>query len=34
VQLTRWSLARADARGGRRNAWLRAMDAIGLGFDS
>ena len=34
VQLTRWSLARADARGGRRNLWLRAMDAIGLGFDS
>jgi glycine/D-amino acid oxidase-like deaminating enzyme len=34
VQLTRWSLARADAHGGRRNAWLRAMDVIGLGFDS
>jgi hypothetical protein len=34
VQLTRWSLARADARGGRRNLWLRAMDDIGLGFDS
>jgi glycine/D-amino acid oxidase-like deaminating enzyme len=34
VQLTRWSLARADARGGRRNLWLRAMDAVGLGFDS
>jgi glycine/D-amino acid oxidase-like deaminating enzyme len=34
VQLSRWSLARADARGGRRNLWLRAMDAIGLGFDS
>jgi glycine/D-amino acid oxidase-like deaminating enzyme len=34
VQLTRWSLARADATGGRRNAWLRALDAAGLGFDS
>jgi glycine/D-amino acid oxidase-like deaminating enzyme len=34
IQLTRWSLARADARGGRRNLWLRAMDRIGLGFDS
>lgn len=34
IQLTRWSLARADARGGRRNAWLRALDAAGLGFDS
>ena len=26
VQLTRWSLARADAHGGRRNLWLRALD--------
>jgi glycine/D-amino acid oxidase-like deaminating enzyme len=34
VQLTRWSLERADRRGGRRNAWLRALDAAGLGFDS
>ena len=34
VQLTRWSLARADARGGRRNLWLRLLDALGLGFDS
>ena len=34
VQLTRWSLARADARGGRRNLWLRALDRAGLGFDS
>ncbi|HYO40571.1 MAG TPA: FAD-dependent oxidoreductase [Nocardioidaceae bacterium] len=34
VQLTRWSLARADARAGRRNLWLRALDAAGLGFDS
>jgi glycine/D-amino acid oxidase-like deaminating enzyme len=34
VQATRWSLARADARGGRRNLWLRALDRAGLGFDS
>jgi hypothetical protein len=34
VQLTRWSLARADAHGGRRNLWLRALDRAGLGFDS
>ena len=34
VQLTRWSLERADRRGGHRNAWLKALDAAGLGFDS
>jgi glycine/D-amino acid oxidase-like deaminating enzyme len=34
VQLTRWSLARADARDGRRNLWLRSLDRLGLGFDS
>jgi glycine/D-amino acid oxidase-like deaminating enzyme len=34
VALTRWSLARADARGGRRNAWLWLLDRLGLGFDS
>jgi glycine/D-amino acid oxidase-like deaminating enzyme len=34
IGLTRWSLASADRRGGRRNAWLRALDSIGLGFDS
>jgi glycine/D-amino acid oxidase-like deaminating enzyme len=34
VQLTRWSLARADARAGHRNLWLRALDRVGLGFDS
>jgi glycine/D-amino acid oxidase-like deaminating enzyme len=34
VQATRWSLARADARGGHRNLWLRTTDALGLGFDS
>ena len=34
VQLTRWSMARADANGGRRNLWLRALARAGLGFDS
>jgi glycine/D-amino acid oxidase-like deaminating enzyme len=34
IQLTRWSLARADDNAGRRNAWLRTLDRIGLGFDS
>jgi glycine/D-amino acid oxidase-like deaminating enzyme len=34
IGLTRWSLARADRRDGRRNAWLRALDSMGLGFDS
>jgi glycine/D-amino acid oxidase-like deaminating enzyme len=34
ARLTCWSLARADARGGRRNAWLRSMDAAGMGFSS
>ncbi|WP_394429842.1 NAD(P)/FAD-dependent oxidoreductase [Streptomyces sp. SGAir0957] len=34
IALTKWSLARADAKGGRRNLWLRAMDRLGLGFDS
>ncbi|MGW4033587.1 NAD(P)/FAD-dependent oxidoreductase [Streptomyces sp. NPDC004838] len=34
IGLTKWSLARADAQGGRRNAWLRTMDRLGLGFDS
>ncbi|MFE5668217.1 NAD(P)/FAD-dependent oxidoreductase [Streptomyces niveus] len=34
IGLTQWSLARADVRGGRRNLWLRAMDRVGLGFDS
>lgn len=34
IQATRWSIARADAQGGRRNAWLRLLDRIGLGYDS
>ncbi|TXK18515.1 FAD-binding oxidoreductase [Homoserinibacter sp. GY 40078] len=34
IQATRWSLDRADHREGRRNALLRTLDALGLGFDS
>jgi glycine/D-amino acid oxidase-like deaminating enzyme len=34
IQATRWSLARADRHDGRRNLWLRTLDAAGLGFDS
>ena len=34
INLTRWSLDRADHRQGRRNLLLRALDAAGLGFDS
>jgi hypothetical protein len=34
VQLSRASLARADRNEGRRDAWLRLLDRLGLGFDS
>jgi glycine/D-amino acid oxidase-like deaminating enzyme len=34
VQLTRSSIARADRNEGRRDAWLRLLDRMGLGFDS
>lgn len=34
IGLTRWSLDRADHNHGRRNLFLRALDAVGLGFDS
>jgi glycine/D-amino acid oxidase-like deaminating enzyme len=34
VAATTRSLAHADGHGGRRNAWLRALDRSGLGFDS
>jgi glycine/D-amino acid oxidase-like deaminating enzyme len=34
IQMTRRSIARADARGGRRDLWLRLLDRLGLGFDS
>jgi hypothetical protein len=34
VELTRNRLAAADKREGRRGLWLRALDRLGLGFDS
>ncbi|MGD9792784.1 MAG: NAD(P)/FAD-dependent oxidoreductase [Acidimicrobiia bacterium] len=34
IQATRYSLKQADKRGGQRNAWLRTLDRLGLGFDS
>ena len=34
IEATTRSLSRADASGGRRNHWLRALDKLGLGFDS
>ncbi|HWU59376.1 MAG TPA: FAD-dependent oxidoreductase [Microbacteriaceae bacterium] len=34
IQATRWSLDRADHNAGRRNLILKALDAVGLGFDS
>ena len=34
INLTRRAMMRADACGGRRNLWLRALDRAGLGFDS
>jgi glycine/D-amino acid oxidase-like deaminating enzyme len=34
IQMTRRSIARADAHDGRRDLWLRALDRLGLGFDS
>lgn len=34
INMTRWSLNRADHRQGRRNLLLKGLDAVGLGFDS
>jgi len=34
INLARWSLDRADHRQGERNLFLRALDTVGLGFDS
>ncbi len=34
IRLTQASLNQADANQGRRNLWLRVLDALGLGFDS
>jgi glycine/D-amino acid oxidase-like deaminating enzyme len=34
IQATRRALAHADERAGRRGAWLRVLDRLGLGFDT
>jgi glycine/D-amino acid oxidase-like deaminating enzyme len=34
IHLTRWSMEQADRNHGRENLWLKAMDWLGLGFDS
>ena len=34
IELTRRALARADRHQGRRGPWLRALDRLGMGFDS
>ena len=34
IRWTTMSLQRADAKGGKRNLWLRTLDRLGLGFDS
>ena len=34
VNLTRWSMDQADRSEGKRNLWLKLLDATGLGFDS
>ncbi len=34
INLTRWSIDRADRNDGQRNLWLRTLDRLGLGFDS
>jgi glycine/D-amino acid oxidase-like deaminating enzyme len=34
INLTRRSLAKADRREGKRDAFLRTLDAVGMGFDS
>ena len=34
ICLARWCMAQADANQGRENLWLRAMNWLGLGFDS
>lgn len=34
IRLTQWSINKADMNFGKRNIWLRTLDALGLGFDS
>jgi len=34
IRITQWSINRADQNQGKRNLWLKLLDALGLGFDS
>ncbi len=34
INFTRWCMDQADQNQGRRNLWLKTLDALGLGFDS
>ena len=34
INFTRWSMDQADQNQGKRNLWLKILDALGLGFDS
>lgn len=34
INLTRWSMDQSDRNAGKRNLWLKTLDALGLGFDS
>ena len=34
INFTRWSMDQADRNQGKRNLWLKTLDALGLGFDS
>ncbi|NNN00197.1 MAG: FAD-dependent oxidoreductase [Acidimicrobiaceae bacterium] len=34
IQITKAAITRADAHQGRRNLWLKFLDALGVGFDS
>ncbi len=34
INFTRWSMDQADQNQGKRNLWLKTLDALGLGFDS
>ena len=34
INVTKWALDRADRDEGKRNLWLRGLDAVGLGFDT
>jgi len=34
IRITQWSINKADQNQGKRNLWLKLLDALGLGFDS